>query len=144
MALHHELPIYRETYELLTKVVQVTRNIPRDFKRLIGEELRAECVKMMVLIFRANVATDKVQHIQELLERLQVVELMLRMSKDMRWISTGQYASLVAMTQNIGKQATGWKKHSNASPFHADGSHMLQGEYIYRPLVCWMPAPEVG
>jgi hypothetical protein len=116
MALHHELPIYRETYNLLCRVLQVTRNIPRDFKRLVGEELRAECVRMMVLIFRANVATDKVQHIQELLERLQVVELMLRMSKDMQWISTKQYASLVELTQGIGKQATGWKRHSNTSP----------------------------
>lgn len=113
MALHHELPIYRQTYELLTLAVQITRNIPRDFKRLIGEELRAECVKMMVLIFRANVATDKAPHIQELLEKLQVVELMLRMSKDMRWISTKQYASTIAISQSIGKQATGWKRHSN-------------------------------
>lgn len=116
MALHHELPIYRDTYDLLSKVLDVTRNIPRDFKRLIGEELRAECVKVMVLIFRANVATDKVSHIQELLERLQVVELMLRMSKDKRWISTGHYASAVELTQSIGRQATGWKKHSNTSP----------------------------
>ena len=116
MALHHELPIYKQTYDLLTLVVTITRNIPRDFKRLIGEELRSECVKMMVMIFRANVATDKAPHIQELLERLQVVELMLRMSKDMRWISTGQYASAVALTQGIGKQAKGWKRHSTRSP----------------------------
>lgn len=116
MSLHHELPIYRETYELLTQVVQVTRNIPRDFKRLIGEELRSECVKMTVLIFRANVSAEKVAHIQSLLERLQVVELMLRMSRDMRWISTKQYAAAVKLTQSIGKQATGWKRHSKGSP----------------------------
>jgi hypothetical protein len=114
MALHHELPIYRQTYELLTRVLQVTRNIPRDFKRLIGEELRTECVKMMVLIFRANVAANKIPHIQELLERLQVVELMLRMSKDMKWISITQYASIVEITQSVGKQATGWKRYNNS------------------------------
>jgi hypothetical protein len=116
MALHHELPIYKGTYELLVLVVQLTRNIPRDFKRLIGEELRSESVKMMVLIFRANVATEKVMHIQQLLERLQVVELMLRMSKDMHWISITQYAAAVELTQSIGKQATGWKQHSKGSP----------------------------
>ena len=117
MALHHELPIYKQTYDLLTMAVQITRNIPRDFKRLIGEELRAECVQMMVLIFRANTATEKYPHIQELLERLQVVELMLRMSKDMRWISIKQFASAVELTQSIGKQATGWKRHySKQSP----------------------------
>ena len=116
MALHHELPIYKETYDLLSMAVDITRNIPRDFKRLIGEKLRSECVDMMVLIFRANVATDKPPHIQELLERLQVVELMLRMSRDKRFISTKQYAAAVAITQSIGKQATGWKKHSQRLP----------------------------
>lgn len=112
MGLHHELPIYKETYDLLSMAVDVTRNIPRDFKRLIGEKVREECVEMMVLIFRANVASDKVPHIQQLQERLQVVELMLRMSRDKRFISTKQYASAVALTQNIGRQATGWKRSS--------------------------------
>lgn len=116
MALHHELPIYRQTYELLSMAIDVTRNIPRDFKRLIGEKVREECVEMMVLIFRANVATHKTPHIQELLERLQVVELMLRMSRDKRFISTKQYASAVTLTQDIGKQATGWKKSTAKAP----------------------------
>jgi len=51
-----------------------------------------------------------------LLERLQVVELILRLSKDMRLISTKQYAQVVELTEEVGKQATGWKKHSAASP----------------------------
>src|SRR5690606_21549716 len=54
--------------------------------------------------------------LQELLERLQVVELILRLSKDMRLISTKQYAQVVELTEEVGKQATGWKKHSAASP----------------------------
>jgi len=110
MALHHELPIYQKAYELLKEIILITRNIPRDFKQQIGKELRGECTQITVLIFRANVSRQKTPYIQELLERLQVVELMLRMSKDMRWISTGHYATSIALTQNIGKQATGWKR----------------------------------
>lgn len=116
MALHHELPIYRETYNLLSLAVDVTRNIPRDFKRLIGEKVREECVEIMVLIFRANVATDKAPHIHQLRERLQVVELMLRMSRDKRFISTKQYAAAAELTQSIGKQATGWLKSATRPP----------------------------
>lgn len=112
MALSHELPIYLDTYKLLQWAVQVTRNLPRDYKRLVGEKLRSELIEMTVLIFRANVATDKVPHIQKVRERLQVVELMLRMSKDMKWISPKQYGTAIQFTQKIGKQATGW---SNAS-----------------------------
>jgi len=70
MALHHQLPIYRLAYDLLSMAVEVTRNIPRDFKRLLGEKVREECVEMLVLIFRANTARNKVPHIEALQERL--------------------------------------------------------------------------
>jgi len=116
MALHHQLPIYRLSYDLLSVAVEVTRNIPRDFKRLLGEKVREECVEMLVLIFRANTARNKTPHIEDLLERLQVVELLLRLCRDKRFISTGQYARAVEITDQIGRQATGWKRHSKASP----------------------------
>lgn len=88
----------------------ITRNFPRDFKRLLGEKIREEGVEMLVLIFRANVSRNKVPHIELLLERLQVVELILRLSKDKHFISTKQYANAILVTDSIGKQATGWKK----------------------------------
>lgn len=115
MALHHQLPIYKAAYDLLSLSVDVTRNIPRDFKRLIGEKVREECVEILVLIFKANVAKQKVPHIEQLQERLQVVELLLRMSMDKRFISTGQYARAVEITNEIGKQSTGWKRSSSAT-----------------------------
>jgi hypothetical protein len=116
MALHHQLPIYKLAYDLLSVTTDITRNIPRDFKRLIGEKIREECVQILVLIFRANVARNKTPHIEDLLERLQVVELLLRLSKDKRFISTKQYARAIEITDGIGRQATGWKRHAAAAP----------------------------
>lgn len=116
MALHHELPIYKAAYDLLGMAVDLTRNIPRDFKRQLGDVMRDECVQMMVLIFRANVATHKTPHIEELLERLEVVNLLLRVFVDKRFISKPQYAQAIALTGSIGKQAGGWRKHSAALP----------------------------
>jgi hypothetical protein len=116
MALHHQLPIYKLAYDLLSVTTDITRNIPRDFKRLIGEKIREECVQILVLIFRANVARNKTPHIEDLLERLQVVELLLRLSKDKRFISTKQYARTIEITDGIGRQATGWKRHAAAAP----------------------------
>jgi hypothetical protein len=115
MALHTTLPIYKVAYDLLTEVTATTRNMPRDYKSSIGAKIREECVELVVLIFRANTARDKVPHLTTLIERLQVAELLLRLSKDMRLISTGQYASAIALTDKIGKQANGWRK-SSASP----------------------------
>ena len=115
MALHTELPIYRKAYELLQVAVEITRNIPRDFKRLLSDKIRDECLEITVLIFRANVCRDKVPHITDLIEKLQIVELTLRLACDMRLISKGQYAKAIKLTQDVGRQAGGWKKHSAAS-----------------------------
>lgn len=110
MALHCELPIYKVAYDLLALILQVTRNMPRDVKQQVGTALRDECVQITVLIFRANVAREKAPHLVDVIERLQVAELLLRLSHDLRFIGQRQYADAIALTSQIGKQANGWRK----------------------------------
>ncbi|MDD5176785.1 MAG: four helix bundle protein [Sterolibacterium sp.] len=110
MALHTELPIHKAAYDLLGVAVELVKNMPRDFKQSLGGEIRTECLAVLVAIYRANCARDKVPHIEVLIERLQMVILLLRLAKDMRMISTGQFARTIPYTQSIGKQATGWRR----------------------------------
>jgi hypothetical protein len=116
MALHHTLPIYKVTYELLMLATEATRHMPRDFKASMGGKVREECLELVVLIYRANAASDKVPFLTTMLERLQVAELLFRLSKDLRLIGVKQYARAIELTAAIGKQATGWRKHSAKSP----------------------------
>ena len=110
MALHTELPIYKVAYDLLDAITDLAKNMPRDFKASIGGKLRDECVEIVVLIFRANTAQEKAPHLSTLIERLQVAELLLRLSRDKRLISTGQYAKAIELTNSVGKQAGGWRR----------------------------------
>ncbi len=116
MALHHELPIYKVAYDLLGLVTNARRNMPRDVKQDLGKAISKECVRIVVLIFRANVAHDKAPHLLEILERTEVVNLLLRISRDLRFIPTKQYGAAIALTTSIGKQANGWRKHSASTP----------------------------
>jgi hypothetical protein len=116
MALHKDLPIYKAAYDLLNQAVDITKHFPRDFKRLMGDKVREECIEIIVLVFKANVAANKIPHIDLLLERVQVIELLLRLSRDKRFISTRQYADVIEITDSIGKQAQGWKKQQNSAP----------------------------
>lgn len=115
MALHTQLPIYKDAYGLLDVVTDLARNMPREFKQSIGGKLRDEAVEIVVLIFRANVAREKAPHINTLIERLQVAELLLRLSCDKRLISRPQYGKAIEISTRIGKQAHGWRK-SAVSP----------------------------
>ena len=84
MALTSDLPIYKVAYDLLDAITDLARNMPRDFKQSIGGKLRDECVEIVTLIFRANCAREKAPHLETLIERLQVAELLLRLSRDKR------------------------------------------------------------
>lgn len=115
MAMHSDLPIHKFAFDLLSLAADITRNIPRDFKATLGSKIRDECLEVMVLIGRANAARDKQQHLGTLVERVQVIEYLLRLFKEKRFISIPQYASAILLTGSIGKQANGWKR-STAYP----------------------------
>ena len=115
MALASTLPIYRVTYDLLQMATRITKDMPRDYKQSLGNKIREECVELTVLIYRANCSRDKRPHLEDLQEHLQVVMLLLRLSKDMRLISTTQFAQTIELTDQIGKQSSGWLK-STSSP----------------------------
>lgn len=110
MALHTDLPIYKAAYSLFDLITDLTKNMHRDFKASLGFKLRDEMIEIVALIYRANIAREKAPHIEQLIERLQVAELLLRLSRDKKLISTGQYAKTVEMTQSIGRQAGGWRR----------------------------------
>ncbi len=123
MATHTTLPIYKVAYDLLDVVTGLVKNMEREFKRTIGDKISRECIEITVLIFRANVAQDKSPHLLELVERLQVAELMLRLSMDKRLISKPAYAKAVELTTSIGKQANGWRRAASRPLHGGQGRH---------------------
>ena len=124
MAIHTELPIYKLAYDLLGIAADLVKNMPRDFKGSFGKKINEECIEILVLIARANTARQKVSHIEDLLERVRVAELLIRLARDKRFISIPQYAEAVKLTGQVGRQATGWKKASAARPLHdGQGRH---------------------
>jgi hypothetical protein len=42
MALHTELPVYRDTYKLVLEVFVSTKNFPKEYKYSLGRDIRCE------------------------------------------------------------------------------------------------------
>ncbi|MDA8258035.1 MAG: four helix bundle protein [Betaproteobacteria bacterium] len=110
MAIHTNLPIYRDAYRLFDVVMELQKNMPREFKPSVGFKLRDECIEILTLVFRANTMRDRVGHLLDLIEHLSVAELLLRFACDKRLISKAQYAAAIELTTNVGKQANGWRR----------------------------------
>ena len=124
MALHTELDVYKTGYGLLQKVTLLVENMERKFKHLIGEEIARETVKLLILVYRANVAANKVPHLDSLMERVKLVEMLVRLSLDMGKISPKQYFATIKLTESIGKQTAKWRAWSAQRPSHGgQGRH---------------------
>jgi len=107
--------LYKAAYDLLSTVVDLVSNMPRGFKNSVGITTSDECMAVVVLIFRASCAQEKAEYVSELTERLQVTELLLRLSRDKRLISTGQYANAIELTGDVRAQVSGWPRSAISS-----------------------------
>jgi hypothetical protein len=85
---------------------------PREYKFTLGQKIKDELIELVVVIYRANSAANKKQHIESILERIQAIQLMMRLCHDMRILARSHYASLSEMTDILGRQAQGWLKSS--------------------------------
>lgn len=126
MALHTDTEIYKSTYDLSKLVTQLVANMPRNFKADFGAELRRRCMTLVMRTYEANTNADKTAILQRMRMEIETVNLSLRLAVDLRLISVTQYSRVIAITDSIGKQATGWQKYSERA--HAAGPSRQSGQ----------------
>lgn len=114
MGMHNNLPIYKDAFKLLVTVLGLVKNVPRDLKTVLGKTVVDKCSYLLVLIARANFAQNKGPHLSELIEKVQMVDFLMRALQDLHAIAPRQYASVVQLTESIGRQASGWKKNATS------------------------------
>ena len=119
MALTTDLDIHKDATALLDLAVDVQAHIPRVFRASLGARIADECVKLLVLIGRANAArlpSDRVRHIEMMLECVDVVTYLLRAAHDHRshLIDHKVWGRGMQLTTTIGRKAGGWAKSARA------------------------------
>ncbi len=93
-----------------------TKDFPRSFKYSLGDKIRNECIELVVFIYKANSLREcREEHLNQILERVQVIELMLRLAKDLRLFSVDSFSEIVMLTDSIARQAQGWLRHTEGS-----------------------------
>jgi hypothetical protein len=117
MSLHHDLPIYKKGRELLQLAFQVQQQMPRAFKRTLGEKITVHCTEMLNLMAMANATrgAERAAHIRALLATQRAATVLLRVCHDMRFISNKLWAESVQLLESIGKQGGGWLKSIHAT-----------------------------
>lgn len=114
MAQYHHLSVYKKAFDLFVKISQVTTNFPRDFRYTVGEKLNNGCVEFIVHIYKANTArtAQRLEHIVDLLDKLQVINVLIRLACELKHISKERYIELITMAEDIEKQLGGWQNYT--------------------------------
>ena len=113
MALVYELPVYKASYDLLMEVFETVKHFKREYKYTVGEKLKDETLEMLMNIYRANIRREKKETLQKAREHLEVVRLLMRLTKDMKQININRFVKVNQKIETISKQLTGWQKASN-------------------------------
>ena len=61
MALYYDLPVYRDTYRLILRIFEVTKDFPRDYKYTLGQDMKRDALQLVRSIYRANRSRDKAE-----------------------------------------------------------------------------------
>ncbi|WP_455588805.1 four helix bundle protein [Bacteroides rodentium] len=112
MALSEDLPLYRDSYRLLNRLLPFTQGFPRFFRYGMGSRMVELNLDMLSLIYQANSSYDKVPVLIEFLDKYRMLQMLFRVCVEQRVMNERQYAGFALLLEKIGKQATAWKQYN--------------------------------
>ena len=68
MALYYDLPLYRDTYQLILNIYEFTKDFPREYKYTLGQDMKRDGMMLVKSIYRANKYTEKETHLNDFLD----------------------------------------------------------------------------
>ncbi len=107
---YDQLPVYKASYDLLIVIFDFVKQFNREYKFTLGEKLKNETLDMIITIYRANSAEQKANIIQNAREHIEVIRLLIRLTKDLHQINLRKFVSISEKIEEVSKQLTGWQK----------------------------------
>lgn len=106
---HHEnLPVYKAVFDLTIKIFQQSQHMSREFRYTLGERLKNEAINLLIDVYSASTAEDKLPHILSTQRRIELIRVMLRVCREMGQLPIKNMASMTLHTDEITKQLAAW------------------------------------
>lgn len=115
MVLYNELPVYRDSYNLLLEIYKATNKFSHEYKYCLGQDMKRDVLNLFRSLYRANRAVEKHQPLEEFLDDFELLKIEIRMCGDLRLLPIKKVAELALLTDAIGRQITAWKNKSRAA-----------------------------
>jgi len=105
-----DLAIFEKTYELILWIYPTVNKFPKSQRFVLGQHIEDIILKILEGIIEANQERNKIPYLKQISVNLDKLRILIRLSKDLRFISIKQYGFATNKVNEIGKMLGGWLK----------------------------------
>lgn len=112
-----ELPVYVDTYQLVSTLIDYSADFPKTYKYTIGQKITNVSLELFEYIQLANMTTDvalRAKYLQGFQIKHELLKVLIRLCTDKQIISLTKSAHLAKMNSSIGKQISAWKNRQKS------------------------------
>lgn len=108
-----DLVIFEKVYQLVLWLYPTIQKFPKSQRFVLGQQIENTALDILRGIIRANAEPDKLPLLKSASVDLDTLRILLRLAKDLKFLSIRQYAFAAELVNEVGKLLGGWIK-SNA------------------------------
>jgi len=107
------LPIFEKTYELILWLYPTVNKFPKSQRFILGQHIENTILEILEEVIETNQKRNKAPFLKKISVKLDKLRILIRLSKDLKFISIRQYSFAAEKINEIGKMLGGWIKSSN-------------------------------
>jgi len=105
-----DLIIYQKTYDLILWFFPIINKFPKKQRFVLGQQIENELLEIIKDIILANNERNKTEILKRISVRLDTLRILVRLAKDLRFLSIKQYENAAVKINEIGRLLSGWMK----------------------------------
>lgn len=105
-----ESPIFTKTYDLLLWLIPTTLKFPKDQRFVLAKRIQDTVFDFQEALLAAGMNIEKTRNLGSADVHLRQLQVYLRLSHDMKFITMKQFEHVSRMTVEIGRILGGWRK----------------------------------
>lgn len=103
-----DIPIFAKLYDFYKNLSQTIATFPKTKRYSLGQKLENLTLDAFELLFSIPISTNKLEILKQISVKIDLIKVLLRLSKDTQAVKNNKYLELQALLQEIGKMLGGW------------------------------------
>ena len=105
-----QLLLYQKFYDVVIWLYPMVNRIPKSHRQVMGKHIEELCITLLLAIIKANKTrgADRVTLQASISDDLDSLRILIRLSKDLRFLSIKQYTVAAEKLNEVARMFTSW------------------------------------